>query len=120
MPRLVAGPPSHAAPSTYKLAPSEAFVPEAVTATFDGAGAGGTFLPTLSIYSQDGKLIARSPATAITAGNSAEVTFAPLLRAATGAAAASEIPTAIDGFSSDTVVSDALFHNQAFDPTVFL
>jgi hypothetical protein len=89
MPRLVAGPPSHAAPSTYKLAPSEAFIPESVTATFDGTGAGGSFFPTLSVYSQDGKLLARCPATSIAAGDSAEVTFAPLLRAAQAAAAAS-------------------------------
>jgi len=44
-------------------------------------------LPTISIYSQDGKLIARCPASALAAGDSAEVTFAPLLRAAAAAAA---------------------------------
>jgi hypothetical protein len=64
-------------------------VPESVTATFDGTGASGTFLPTISIYSQDGKLIARCPASQVVAGDSAEVTFAPLLRAAQVAAAAS-------------------------------
>src|SRR4051794_3557903 len=89
MPLLIRGPTSHAAPSTYTLAPNEAFVPESVTASFDGSGAAGAFLPTLSVYAQSGELLARSPATEVGAGDSAEVTFAPLLRAAQAAAAAS-------------------------------
>jgi hypothetical protein len=87
MPLLIRGPTRHAAPSTYTLAPNEAFVPESVTASFDGSGAAGAFLPTLSVYAQSGELLARSPASEVAAGSSAEVTFAPLLRAAQGAAA---------------------------------
>jgi hypothetical protein len=87
MPLLIRGPTSQAAPSEYTLAPREAFIPESVTATFNGTGAAGAFLPTLSIYAQSGELLARSPATEVAAGSSAEVTFAPLLRAAQVAAA---------------------------------
>lgn len=87
MPLLIRGPTSQAAPSEYTLAPREAFVPESVTATFNGAAAAAAFLPTLSIYAQSGELLARCPATQVAAGSSAEVTFAPLLRAATAAAA---------------------------------
>jgi hypothetical protein len=85
MPDLILGPTQHSAPSQYTLAPRQAIIPESVTATFNGAGAAGAFLPTISIYSQDGILIARCPATSVAAGSSAEVTFAPLLRAATSA-----------------------------------
>jgi hypothetical protein len=88
VPLLSRGPQQHAAPSTYQLAAGEAFEPEAVTATFDGSGAAGAFLPVLSVYAQSGELIARSPAAQLSAGDSAEVTFAPLLRAAQVAAAA--------------------------------
>jgi hypothetical protein len=92
VPLLNRGPAQHAAPSTYALAAGEAFEPESVTATFDGSGAAGAFLPVLSIYAQSGELIARSPAAQLAAGDSAEVTFAPLLRAAQAAAAASGTP----------------------------
>jgi hypothetical protein len=87
MPELIRGPTQESAPSQYTLAPRQAIIPESVTATFDGSGAAGAFLPTLSIYAQSGELLARCPATSVSAGNSAEVTFAPLLRAATAAAA---------------------------------
>jgi hypothetical protein len=85
MPDLILGPTRENAPSQYTLAPRQAIIPESVTATFDGSGAAGAFLPTISVYSQDGVLIARCPATQVSAGSSAEVTFAPLLRAATSA-----------------------------------
>jgi hypothetical protein len=87
MPLLIRGPTQESAPSQYTLSPREALIPESVTATFDGSGAAGAFLPTLSIYAQSGELLARCPATSVAAGSSAEVTFAPLLRAATAAAA---------------------------------
>jgi hypothetical protein len=82
------GPAQSAAPSTYELAGVEAFTPEAVTATFDGTLAASAFLPTLSVYAQSGELLSRSPASEVAVGSSAEVTFAPLLRAALVAAAA--------------------------------
>jgi hypothetical protein len=87
MPLLIRGPTQESAPSQYTLSPREALIPESVTATFDGSLAAGAFLPTLSIYAQSGELLARCPATSVAAGDSAEVTFAPLLRAAQVAAA---------------------------------
>jgi hypothetical protein len=89
MPELIRGPTQESAPSQYTLAPRQAIIPESVTATFDGSLAAGAFLPTLSIYAQSGELLARCPATSVAAGSSAEVTFAPLLRAAQAAAASS-------------------------------
>lgn len=117
MPRLVRGPTTHAAPSTYTLAPNEAFVPESVTATFDGSGAASAFLPTLSIYAQSGELLARSPATEVGAGDSAEVTFAPLLRAAQVAAAgAGGYPFAASGINGFYTVASGVSTVFGIDP----
>ena len=70
--------PGGAVPFEYRLAPGEAFALSTVSAEFDGSGAGGSFLPALAMYSQNGELLARTfPATAVTAGDSAEVTFSP-------------------------------------------
>lgn len=75
--------PGGTAPYAYTLAASEAFQPQTVTATFDGSGAGGTFLPTLSLYAQDGTLLGRWPvadADEVAAGGSAEVSWFRNLR----------------------------------------
>jgi hypothetical protein len=116
VPLLSRGPAQHAAPSTYQLAAGEAFEPESVTATFDGSGAAGSFMPTLSVYAQSGELIARSPAASLSAGDSAEVTFAPLLRAAASAAAGGA-PFAVGNLDSGTVASSASFTTLPMDPT---
>ena len=71
---------SSAAPLNRTTKDTEIFELLAVAATFDGTGAAGSFLPTLEIYSDSGVLVARAVAdTAISAGSSAEVTFAPFL-----------------------------------------
>ena len=65
-------------PYEYNLAPGEAIALATVAATFDGGGAAGAFLPALGLYSQSGELLSRTfTATAVTAGDSAEVTFRP-------------------------------------------
>lgn len=67
-------------PATYTLPPGFDVLLHSVSAQFNGSGAGGTFYPCLSVYSQDDKLIGRFfPAQALAAGDSAEVTFAPFL-----------------------------------------
>lgn len=49
-----------------------------VSAQYDGAGASGTFLPCLSILSQDSKLIGRYfPSQSLAVGDSGEVTYGP-------------------------------------------
>lgn len=53
---------------------------QAITARVNGAGAAAAFLPTLSLYSQDGKLLARVPSdTVYQVGDTGEVTWAPFL-----------------------------------------
>jgi hypothetical protein len=69
-----------AAPRDYTLSPNEQMAISAVTATFDGTGAGGAFLPTLSFYAPSGELLARQFAEEQEAGEVSEVTFAPFLR----------------------------------------
>lgn len=68
-----------------------------VSATFDGSGAGGSFLACLSVFAASGQLIGRFfPSQTFSAGDSGEVTYAPFLEAATTAAPAggTSIPTA--------------------------
>lgn len=65
-------------PADYRLPAGQELTLSSVFARFDGAGAGGTFLACLSLYSQDEKLIARTfPDQELAAGDSARVTFAP-------------------------------------------
>lgn len=69
-------------PARYVFGPGLSARLSSVSAVFNGAGAGGDFLACLSVYSQDGKLIGRFfPGSAVTAGDVAEVTFAPFLAA---------------------------------------
>jgi len=76
-------------PFTTKLAPGQDIELASVTATWDAAGASGTFLPCLSIYSQEGVLLSRTfPSQTLTTGDSGEVTFSPFLAAAAAAAPA--------------------------------
>lgn len=53
---------------------------QCVTATFDGTGAGGSFLACLSVFAASGQLIGRFfPSQTFSVGDSGEVTFAPFL-----------------------------------------
>lgn len=82
----------------YELSGTEEWAAESVEATFDGGAAGSDFLACLSLYSPGGALMSRTfPDDAITAGDTARVTFAPFLRKIGGAtaAAASALPWAI-------------------------
>jgi hypothetical protein len=69
-----------ATPAGYTLAPGEGLEAQAVTATFDGSGAGAAFLPTLSFYDPAGNLLARQYAEQQEVGQVSEVTFAPFLK----------------------------------------
>ncbi len=80
------------APLTYALKDSEAFSPQTISATFDGAAAAGPFLPCVTFLAQDGKVIARCPAdVALGIGDVAEVTYAPFLRGAAASSSGSGI-----------------------------
>ncbi|HTR78226.1 MAG TPA: hypothetical protein VMH39_08955 [Gemmatimonadaceae bacterium] len=89
--------PSGSAPYTYTVPASLEVMPYTSTAVFDGSGAAGDFVPTLSLYSQTGGLLARVfPSTKVTAGDTATVTWVPPF----GSAASSPTPSGGNTFSS--------------------
>jgi hypothetical protein len=67
------------APYSYEVPASLEVQPYTSTATFDGTGAGGSFVPTLSIYSQSGALLASvfPVGVVMSPGDVAEVTWLP-------------------------------------------
>ena len=63
-------------PMDYDVPPAQEIVPKCVTATIDGTGAAGAFLPTLELLSPAGQVIFRSPtSTVVVAGASADVSW---------------------------------------------
>ena len=70
------------APSDYVVPGSQEIELQTVTATFDGTGASGTFLPALQIISDGGITLATfiDTSVSVAAGGSAEVTFGTFLR----------------------------------------
>jgi hypothetical protein len=72
------------APLTYTVPPSFSFTLMGVRASFDGGGAAGAFLPCVQLISDSGQVMAQTIGSAVAAGDSADVTFAPFLRGASG------------------------------------
>lgn len=102
-------------PNGYTVPPGLDFIPDAVTAVFNGASAGGAFLACLSFYSQDGLLLARTfPETPLNAGDSAEVTYAPFLDS--GGEATPAGPSADTGYVS-AVLADGPYFFYRFNET---
>src|SRR5881396_4092540 len=68
-------------PSTYTLPEAVEFILKCVNADFDGAGAGGTYLPCVTILSDSGHVIARAvdQGVSVGAGGDAEVSWFPRL-----------------------------------------
>lgn len=67
-----------AIPFTYVLSQNESFELASVSALWNGVAAAGAFWPCVSVYSQDGKLIARYlPPVQVDIGDSSEVTYGP-------------------------------------------
>lgn len=62
---------------TYVVPGAVTVTPYAVSVTFDGTGAGGSFLPCLTFKTITGAVIARCPASAVSAGGQAEVSWFP-------------------------------------------
>lgn len=97
-------------PYSYTLANAERFKVESASAVFNGAGAGGSFIPCCSVYSQDGKLLGRFKGDlTVSAGDTfAEATFAPFLRGAARAATpAGAAAPSIATFYRSTSLGDA-------------
>lgn len=69
------------APATFRLPPTLDLVVSSIVARWNGAGAAGPFLPCLSVYSQDDRLVGRfHPETQLAVGDTGVVTYAPFLR----------------------------------------
>lgn len=77
------------APFAYTVAATDGFSPEAVSAQWDGSGAGGDFLPCVSYYNSDGVLLDRAFPDGVTlsSGDTAEVSYRPFKRGGGGAGA---------------------------------
>lgn len=84
---------TQSAPAERVTKDAERFTLLAVNATFDGTAAASSFLPCVEVISDAGEVVARCPTdSAVAAGGSAEVTFAPFLR---GTASSGPAPTTI-------------------------
>lgn len=82
-----------AAPLIYTVPGSVEMIVKAAFATFNGAGAGGAFLPCLRVLSPAGLVVGEYVTdSSVAAGSSAEVSFAPFLRGATAGGAAAATP----------------------------
>lgn len=87
----IAGLGTKGAPLDYKIPKSLEVLPRSIKATFDGSGAGSSFLPTLQIIADSGDVVGSYPVdTAVAAGASADVSWFPGVRKA-GASASSGI-----------------------------
>lgn len=66
------------APAEYRLPPTLDLALSSIVARWNGAGAAAAFLPCLSVYSQDGRLVGRfHPNTQMAVGDTGVVTYAP-------------------------------------------
>lgn len=86
--------PTKAAPNDWVLPASLEMTLKAARALFDGTGAGGAFLPALEIISDSGTPVGTYVAgTAVSAGSSADVSFAPFLKGATASGGSQVFPS---------------------------
>lgn len=73
-----------AAPLTYTVPGSTAFVCRTASCAFDGTGAGGSFLPVMRWIAQDGSVIGSYVAPVVAAGASAAVSWFPRVNPSSG------------------------------------
>jgi hypothetical protein len=86
------------APQSYEVPNSTEIIPRVVRATFDGTLAASAFFPTVQIISDGGVVVGEvTTDTAVSAGGSASVTFAPFLRAAAAGGGGITSITSADG-----------------------
>lgn len=78
----IIGPRNGASPLEVPIVETGLVNIESAFASFDGSGASGDFRPALTIRAQDGTILSRTfPSDSLAAGDSADVTYAPFLRA---------------------------------------
>jgi hypothetical protein len=72
----------------YTVPGAQEIILKCCTASYDGAGAGGNFLPALQIIAPNGAVMGTFPtSTTVTAGNSADVSWFPRLGSGGGGGA---------------------------------
>lgn len=90
-----------AAPLDYKIPKTLEVFPRSIKATFDGSGAGASFLPTLQVIADSGDVVGTYPVdTAVAAGASADVSWFPRSVAKAGATPASAVIGACAGITA--------------------
>jgi hypothetical protein len=101
---LVAG--TEATPAAFVIPGNGQLRPKAVFASYDGTGAGGSFVPALKIISDGGETVAICPAdVTLAAGASADVSWFPRVAAAAQAASSGVIPVAAGRVDPGTPVT---------------
>lgn len=91
-------------PYTYDVPASVELVVQSIVARFDGGGAGEDWLPCLSLYTQDGHLMARSRCDQVfAAGDTGVVTWGPFFRRQVAAATPSGASLAFASWRSNSV-----------------
>ena len=94
------------APLDYNQPAGSEIVPVCATASFDGTGAAGSFVPTLEIIAPDGHVVARCPiGSSIAAGASADVTWFPGVAAAPASSGAGSGPAVLFDTTTSGVVN---------------
>lgn len=100
-------PASVAVPFSYRLGNAERFQVESISAVWNGTAASGSFIPCVSVYSQDGALLGRfkGDATVSAGDSSTEGTFAPFLKGVPAATSttASGTPTTATFYRSESL-----------------
>jgi len=100
------------APLDYRVPNAQEILLKAVNANFDGSGAAGDFLPAVVIESDGGVVIARAIGQAVTAGDSAEVSFFPRVGSGSGSPATSFEPEV--AYYETTGVASGSFPGNVF------
>lgn len=105
-----------ATPFAVRLAPNQSLKLYTVTARWDGAAAGGSFLAALSIYSPDGVLVSRThPSQVFAAGDTGVVTYLPFGGNDTAAAAGAALPAVLMDVSGVGIVGQEFFQTDDTD-----
>lgn len=104
-------------PAQYVIPGTLELILQAVVARFDGASAASSFIACLSLYTQDGRLIARTrPDQTFAVGDTGVVTYAPFMRSErTQAAVGARIENLAGQSVSNNVDTTRVFNTVTFD-----
>jgi hypothetical protein len=87
------------APVVFTVAPLQVVQPASVFATFDGSGAGGSFLPCLTVRSKNGDILSRTFPQGVTLapGDIADISYGPFLGVGASSSSAAAVVERISG-----------------------